>query len=349
MRRSVVFFITVFIFAVLWAGRTIPENGLKLEDIRAKSIRSAGDMSRFQALETMSFSTDSRIYFLRADGRMKIQSGTPPVITQSILVSPASVLRNCYNNVTEEKPVPAATHQFQALLRSGVWTLKNLGDHLEYRGIKTYGPETHHFLIYSMDSLTAEIYLDGNNFRLKRIVLKGYDPGQGSFAISNDFGPFQETGGLSFPSGWFASQVGTRGVPYQISDIRLNPGLSPDFFDTNAVNVGETNTSLGKLQGHITSFGVRRNTLTIETNWTSGCFLASGLEEGQSLQMRFGDNVFTVLLHAAAPTSDDIGPGKGFLFPNPRDENHMIFLYTPQAQTLAENLKVLMPISAQKK
>ena len=312
MRRSVMFIIAVFISTGLCAGRSVPENGLSLEDIRAKSIQSAGDVSRLQALQTFTFQTGSRTYFLRVDGRMKIHSGTPPVITQSILVSPDSVIRNCYNNITEEKPVPSATQRFQALLRSGVWTLKNLNDNLEYQGIKTYGPEKQHFLIYSMDSLTAEIYLDANNFRLKRVVLKGYDPGQGSFAISNDFGPFQETGGLFFPTGWFASQVGTRGVPYQISDIQLKPGLDDNFFDTNAVNVGETNTSPGSLQGHITSFGVRRNTLTIETNWTSGNILAAGLEDGQSVQMRFGDNIFFVLMQSAAPTADDIGPGKGF-------------------------------------
>ena len=349
MRKPFVFMIFILISTVLRAGPPLSGENLSLEEIRTKSIQSAGDMTRLQALQTFTFQTGSRIYFLRNDGRMKIHSGTPPVITQSILVTPDSVLRNCYNDLTVEKPVPTDTQRFQALLRSGLWTLKNLIDPLEYQGVKPYGPEKYHYLIYPMDSLTAEIYLNTDNFRLMRIVLKGYDPGQGSFAVSNDFGPFQEIDGLFFPSVWFASQVGTRGVPYEVSGVRINPELGLDFFETNTVNVGETATSPGLLSGSVTSFGVRRNTLTIETNWNSACLHAADLEQGQSLQLRFGDHLFSVILQAAAPTAEDIGPGKGFLFPNPRDENFMIFLYTPQAQSMSEDLKPLMPISIQRK
>ena len=280
---------------------------------------------------------------------MKITSGEEPVITEVTLVNKSVARRNCFNNITELSPLPQATQQVLALLRSGMFTLKNFEQDLEYNGLKKFGISHYHMFTAQIGRLNVHFYLDPDEFLLRRLVFKGFDPGQGTYEINHDYASYQEFEGISLPTTWFSSQVGTRGNQLTMTDVMFNRTLPSDFFDSAEVNIGEVKISTASLEGNIVNVTFRRNMLTIGTNWTANCVEGAGFLNGDKLQLTIGDKTYQVDFYSEAAPRNAYQAGNRFMAPNRQDENFVILMLGPENSQLSEELVPLLPIRIEKR
>ena len=253
------------------SNQSFSQNLLSVQAVIEKNLQSGGSQKNIAQVKNYSFRVNQKTYYISQAGNMKITSGQAPIITEVILTNPDKVERNCYNKITEFEGLIKATYHSLALLRSGLFTLKNFQDKLEYKGLKKFGPKSLHMLTAKMDDLQIHFYLDSELFNLKRLVLEGYSPDRGKYEVNHDFGPLQEIEGIKIPTSWFSSQVGTRGTTHEISGVKINPALanSEDFFSNLNINVGQVTIGDKNLEGNIITFNARRkNMIFISTNWT---------------------------------------------------------------------------------
>jgi hypothetical protein len=330
------------------AARPPVQTPMGTAEILAKHLSSAGGEEKLAAVKNFSFRTGPLTYFLSPDGRMKITSGEDPVITEVTLVNKSEARRNRFNNITELAPLPKATQQALALLRSGMFTLKNFRDDLEYNGLKKLGISSYHMFTARMSRLNVHFYLDSDEFLLRRLVFRGFDPGQGTYEINHDYAAYQVFEGIQIPTTWFSSQVGTRGNQLTISRVMFNRTFAPDFFDSAELNIGGVKISAGTLEGNIINVTFRRNMLTIGTNWTAACVEEAGFITGDNLQLTIGDKTFQVDFYSEAAPRNAYQAGQRFLAPNRQDENFIILMLGPENSRLAEELEPLAPIRIQK-
>ena len=287
-------------------------------------------------------------YFLSADGSMKITAGEKPVITEVTLVNKSGAKRNCFNNITELSPLPQATQQVLALLRSGMFTLKNFEQVFEYSGLKKFGISNYHMFTAQIDRLNLHFYLDPDEFLLRRLVFKGFDPGQGTYEINHDYAAYQEFDGIRLPTTWFSSQVGTRGNQLMMTEVMFNRTLAPDFFENAEVNIGKVKISTASLEGNIVNITFRRNMLTIGTNWTANCVEGAGFLNGDKLHLTIRDKTYQIDFYSDAAPRNAYQAGNRFMAPNRQDENFIILMLGPENSLLAEELEPLLSIRLQK-
>lgn len=314
-------------------------------EVLAKNIRTAGDVDKLTGINNFSFKTDQRTYYMSKNGQMKITAGTPPIITQTILINGDNITRNCYNDITDIIPLMASTYKTQALLRSGFFTLKNFKDNLSYGGLKKFGIKKLHKFSTEIGKLQVEFYLDSDSYTLQRMVLKGFHPVTGTYEINNDFGEYRDFDGIRLPATWFASQVGTRGANYALSEVKYDLPLDDTFFTNADVNVGDVKIQVGRLDGAITAYSFRRNTLTLQTNWTEKCIHGAGFLNKDRLSLDLKGNNFEIDYYAGQVPQNASRPGGGILLRSRRDENYVIYLFSKELGPIAEQLETLMPIS----
>lgn len=317
-------------------------------EILAKHFAAAGGADKLAAIKNFSFRTGPMTYYLSPDGKMKITSGDDPVITEVILVDKSAAIRNCFNNITDLPPRLHSTHKALALLRSGMFTLKNFQDTLEYVGLKKFGVTRQHMFMTQIGRLNVYFYLDPEEYLLRRLVIKGYDPGQGTYEINHDYAGYQTFEGIRMPTTWFSSQVGTRGNQLHVSQVTFNQDLGPDFFDNAEVNVGDVKISSGTLGGNIINVDFRRNMLTIGTNWTQKCTEEAGFSNGEKLLLTIRDKSFTIDFFSDAAPRSAYQAGRKFMAPNRQDENFVILMLGPENSRLMEELEPLLPIKLKK-
>lgn len=323
--------------------------GSQANKIVEQNILAAGGKENLSRIQNYSFRYGPTAYYLSSDGVMKLTEGQAPIITEVILIEKDKAQRNCFNNRTEFIGLQKSIYQCLARLRAGLFTLRYFQDQLEYHGLKSFGPQKLHMLSTNVDGLQVEFYLNSEDSLLKRLVLKGYDEEQNKHEENHDFGPYQEVEGMKIPSSWFASQVGTRGVTVEISDVKINQSLEKDFFSNLNVNVGEVEIGQGSLKGNIVQSSFRRNILTIDTNWTEVCIQKAGFKAEDKLILQIADTEFEMDFYESFPPRSELGPGSKFMVPNRRGENYLIYLISPEFSQLAEQLDTLLPIRIKKK
>jgi hypothetical protein len=351
MPKKVPPFVLIFLLCSLAALPFLPgtqDTAPAGEEILAKHLSSAGGEEKLASIKNFSFRTGPLTYYLSPDGRMKITSGEAPVITEVILINKSEAKRNCFNNITELPPLLKATQQTLALLRSGMFTLHNFAGNLEYSGLKKFGVSGYHTFTTQIGGLDVFLYLDQADYLLHRLVIRGFDPGSGTYEINHDYAGFQEYEGIKIPTTWFSSQVGTRGNQFTVSQVKFNQGLEPEFFDDGQVNVGQVKSGAGTLEGNIINVSFRRNMLTLGTNWTGKCFSDSGIADNDKLILTMRDKTFVVDFYAQAAPRSAYQAGSRFVAPNRQDENYIIMMLGPENSTLAEELEPLLPIRIKK-
>jgi hypothetical protein len=321
-----------------------------IKEIVGKNIQAAGGMDRISQIENFSFKDNGTVYYISDNQQMKMTSGKDPVITEVVLVNPASAKRNCFNKLSDFGPLQEQTLQVRARLYSGLFTLLYFKDDLEFGGKRKFGPRFYDLATTKTRDLEIEFYLDTQDYLLKRIVFRGHSPDFGKYEINHDIGPYQDIEGLKIPSSWFGSQVGTRGNTHQVSDVKLNLELGKDFFVNYDVNVGKTDFSEGVLRGNIVDFEVGRGSrIMISTNWTDDCVQKAGFSSGDKLILSIGTNKLEVDFYASQPPRSAYGGNVDLMLPNRGDENFVVFIQTSGHQDLAESLEPLLPIQIKKK
>jgi len=218
---------------------------LTVKEIVRRNIQMTGDEPRLKHIENYIFKTGLTTHYLSFLGEMKIvvrkepsitvgerkiAIGKEPIVADVILVNEKQVKRNSFNEITEISGLQKSVYQCLASLRSGLFTLMKFESLLEFQGVKEFGPEKFVILTANCNDLKVDFYLDDENFKIKRVVFKGFDQEKGKYEVSHDFGPFQSIEGFNIPSCWFSSEVGKRGNLYEISDVKFNQSLPENFF-----------------------------------------------------------------------------------------------------------------------
>jgi hypothetical protein len=325
------------------------QSELSVKEIVERNIQAVGGKKFLSMIKNYSFKHGSITYYMSAAGVMKLTDGKEPIITEVIIANKDKVRRNCFNKITEITGIQKSMYQILAKLRCGLFTLVNFKDQLSLKGLKSYGAEKHYVLATKVGDLEVEFYLDAADFRLRRAVFKGFDPSQGKYEVNHDFGPYQEINGVKIPSSWFASQVGTRGSNFGISEVKVNQPLEKGFFSRLEVNIGKVSATKGELGGNIIKSTYQRNMLIIDTNWTGECMRRAGFKTNDKLILQISDQELEIDFYEAQFPKDSVGPGSMFMALNPESENYLIYLISPEFQKLTEKLEVLLPIRVRSK
>ncbi len=350
MRRR--FLIMLFSGSFLFFSLTLlsqEQSELSVPDIVKKNIESAGGMENLSLIKNYSFRLGPTVVYMSDDGLMKIRKGKEPVITEVITVEGDSVRKNCFNRISELSGIEKSINQSLARLRCGLFTLKNFKDMMRFEGLKSFGAKKHYLLSADVGELRVEFYLDSDEFLLRRLVFKGFDPAQGKYEANHDFGPYERVDGVKMPFSWFASQVGTRGQTFEVVDVQTNQPLDKDFFRRLDVEVGEVTVGRGEMAGNIVESRFQRGMLVIATNWTDECLRSAGFTPNDKLILGLSDQTIEIDLYEVLPPRQQIGPGSKFMAPNPESENYLIYLISPEFEQLVEKIEPLLPIQVKRK
>jgi len=346
-------FVTLLIGAALVLTLALPNIAQQQDTVRGiveKNIQAAGGADKISNIKNFCFQDNGTTYYLSSEGQMKMTSGKDPVITEVILVDQTSVKRNCFNKISDFGPLLEQTYQIRARLYSGLFTLWHFKDDLEFQGKKQFGPKEFHLMTAKAKDLEIEFYVDTKDSLLKRLVFRGHNPDFGKYEINHDIGPYQDVQGLTIPSSWFGSQVGTRGNTYQVSGVKWNLELEEDFFINIDVNVGKTEIFEGILKGNIVDFELSRgNRIMISTNWTDDCIQRAGFQSEDKLILLIGEMQLEVDFYASQPPRSAYQEGATLMLPSRGGENFVIYILASGYQDLAESLEPLLPIQIKKK
>ena len=331
----------------------LAQSSLSLKEILEKNIQAAGGAEKILQVKNYSFKTGQTTFYLNSEGLMKLTTGKDPIITEVILVSQEAVKRNSFGQITEISGPDKAIHQCLARLRSGFFTLMNFKGQLIFQGLKSYGPENLYQLTTKIGDLKVDFFLQAEEFTMKRIAFHGVGLDGQKYEINHDYGPFQEVEGLKLPSSWFSSQVGTRGILYEASDIRINQPLEKEFFSSLEINAGKVEVTESSLKGNVIDFMPRdSNLVTISTNWTRQDIEKAGIKNNDQLTLEIDSLVLDLIFYDQIPQRNALGSGAKLIFPNPQGENYIIFLSIPSSELtpIVEKLKTtLLSIQIKKK
>jgi len=303
---------------------------LTVNEIVEKNIQAAGGKENLAKVKNYSFKNGLTTYYMSTKGMMKQTEGKEPIITEVILVGNSKVKRNRFNNITEFTGLEKSTFQCLAQLRCSLFTLATFKDKLKFAGLKKFGPKKYYMLTTHMDGLEIEFYLDSDEFTLRRMVLNGFDPSQGKYAVNHEIGT-------------------TRGSSFTISDVKINQALGKNFFTKLDVNVGKVEVQKGALSGNVIEFRFRRSRLQIATNWTDEFIKKAGFEAGDKLILQIGGMDLEIDFYASQPPRGTIKPGAKYMIPNFRGENYFIILGKEENEQLSEKLESLLPLRIKRK
>jgi hypothetical protein len=351
MNRKRPVFLIASLSAVLcfWtAAYSSPQ--VSLDDILDKNFQAVGGKDKIASIQNFSFRDGETAYYLSSSGQMKMASGKEPVITEVILVGQKSVVRNCFNKLSDFAPLLEQTFQTRARLYAGLFTLLNFRGELELLGTRRFGPKEFYMLRTQTKDLEVEFFIDSKDSLLKRVVFLGHNPDFGKYEVNHDIGPYQEIDGINIPSSWFASQVGTRGITAELADVKWNLALPGDFFTDYGINIGEADYSDGVLKGNIVDFQTGRgDQLMISTNWTDECFQRAGFAPGEKLVLTLGESKLEVDFYTSQPPRSAYANDAILMVPARSNENYVIYVLASAYRDLAEKIEPLMPIQIKKK
>ncbi|HVP91222.1 MAG TPA: hypothetical protein VMS75_08410 [Terriglobales bacterium] len=331
------------------------QTGLSLKDIFRKNLEASGGKARLAQVKTLTFRTGGARNFVSSSGELKVLSGKDPVVTEAVLVAGGKVMRNSFNAVSEVTGPQATVYQTVAKLYAGLFSLAKFEGQLRLAGVKTFGTEKLYHLIPKGPAgpVAVHFYLRADDFLLKRLVFQGATPDGDKYEVNYDFAPFEEAeGGWRLPTGWFVSQVGTRGNLNEMSELRTNVPLEAGFFGKAECNVGRTEAGPGALKGNILDWNASPFGLTIITNWTGRDIAAAGLRTGDKLILLLGEDEYELTFYAQSselPSQSELAKDARLLAPMPRGgETFAIQVFGGEGGALAAKLTLLAGISARK-
>jgi hypothetical protein len=344
MSKFIIFILTVMVSSLSNLYSTVNYE-TEIEDIIARNIEAAGGSERISQINTYFFKAGRRHYYMSSSGIMKMTSGSDPVITEIILTTPETVIRNCYNLVGSLKPLLASTYQSFAKLRCGFFTLMNFSGQLEYKGESKLTNKNYIVLSSKEGVLDVEILIDTSDYLIKGFNLSGYGPAEGRYQINCEIRDYQEVDGIMLPTSWFISQLGTRGILHEITTISFDPDLPSDFFSSLELNAGKVEINSGILKGNVMTVELIRDTnLMISTNWTKDHIQKAGFKTGDNLQLEINEERLIIDLFESLPPRNAYKPGSIIMIPSRSDENYIIYLLSSDFKHLAEILTPLYPI-----
>jgi hypothetical protein len=330
---------------------------LNVKDIFEKNLQASGGREKIAAVKNFSFKTGQARTFVSAAGEMKILTGKDPVVTEAILVQGDSVKRNAFNELSEITGIRKATYLVQAKLFAGLFSLLKFEGRLTLAGLKSFGPEKFYDLAAQIEGLKVDFFVRAEDFLLKRLLFQGQTPEGDKYEVNYDFAPFENAEGVLIPLSWFSSQVGTRGALTEISEVKLNLQLIPEFFAEAEVNFGTIEAAPGMLKGNILDVNQNPAGVMITTNWTKKDIDKAGLKTGDALALVVGDPAAglqaELVFYAVAadlPPQNALAKGARILGPMPRgSESFVIQLIGGDTAPFAAGAKILAPLEIRKK
>jgi len=347
-KLGIYFGIALAILCLLSSG--CAQEDPEIKTILEKNIEAVGGKAKISGIQNYAFKSGGQTVYLSSKGVMKLTTGKEPIITEVILASARDARRNCFNQITEYEGFEKSVNQSLARLESAFFTLSNFKGQLTYQGLKQFGPKNLHMLSALEGDLNVEFYIDSEDHLLKRLVFSGYSENSGQYETNYDFVSYQEVDGITIPESWFASQVGTRGSLQNVENIQFNLELASDFFESDAVNVGEVEIGEGSLNGRIVDFNMMRgNRLVISTNWTETCMEQAGFQNEDKLNLEVAGRGIELVFYAQSPPREAYSNGANFMMPNVRMGNYDIYILSPELSDLLEELEPLMSIRTEKR
>jgi len=309
-----------------------------METVIEKNIKAVVGNKRLASIKNITFTLGPETIYATADGRMKIAVGKGPIISEVTLVNGDTVVKNCFNDVSQVEGAAKSTFQIQAMLRGGLYTLANLEPVLQWQGLMRFGPESYYGVYAQMEGLRVDIFVDSNTFTIKRIVFQGEDPAGEKYETSQDFGPYHAIDGINLPTTWYLSQVGSRGEVYTMENVVFNQPLDDALFTDPTVTVEKAIVSRGSLSGQIVDVSRMRNYLIVYTNWTAKCIEQAGFAVQDRLILDIGNKTMEVVLEEGQPSRSALAAGQPSMFPNSSGPNYVILFSSPEDIDLLESL-----------
>jgi len=348
--------------AALGAGLVLAvsgQAGLSLKDVLAGNVRSAGGRAALDRVRNLSFEAGGERYIVSAKGELKILTGKAPVVTGVVLATAGEVRRNAYGTIGEVTGPRKALYEVLAGLYSGLFSLEKFEGRLVLRGLQAFGPERLYHLACAtkVGGCDVDFFLRPDDFRLKRLVVRGSTPEGDVFEMNTDYPAFEEVDGLSMPTSWFVSQVGTRGTLVEVTNVKTNLPLDEGFFAALNVNIGTTRARPGFMSGNVLDVSRSRGGTMIVTNWTRRDVTAAGFKTGDELTLTLGGpdlgKTATAVFYSEA---DEVPPASGpqgggcILAPAPRGgETYVVRPGGPGGSDLAGSAEAMMPLTAERK
>ncbi len=257
-----------------------------IEEILNRNIQAVGGMERLSSISNFSLKIGDTTLFVRKDGKMKVLKGKRPVCIEVLIVDENNVRKNSVQGLKDVEGIERLTSIFQAKLISGVFTLSRFGRDLKYNGSKNFGIKKFYEIETRIDGVNIYLYIDMEDFLIKRGVISYLSPENERQELNYDFGPYFDHEGIKIPSSWFVSKVGARGTLYEVEEVKFNEKLQEDFFSDTSLNIGNVSVSIGELKGNVIDFYERQGRTFILTNWTAECFEKAGVETGNLIVFR---------------------------------------------------------------
>ena len=332
--------------------------GPSLKDILAGNLASAGGRAVLDRVRNLSFEAGGDRYVVSRNGELKILRGREPVVTEVVLATLGGARRNVYGTVGEVTGPEKAVYEVLAGLYAGLFSLEKFEERLALKGLETFGPEKLYHLACSsaIGGCDVDFFVRPQDFRLKRLVVRGSTPEGDVFEMNTDFPPFEEAEGLSMPMSWFQSQVGTRGMLVEVTDVKTNLPLEKGYFSELEVNMGTTEARPGFLAGNVLEVRRSRGGTMIVTNWTQKDVELAGFKTGEELKLTLGDEgreaAATAVFYAepeSVPAPGEAGGRPCLIAPGPRGgPTCVIRPGGPEGSRLAGSAQPLTPLRAER-
>lgn len=343
------------IFLLAAASLASAQASLSLRDILRKNIEASGGKATLAAVRNLSFKTGSQRHFASAAGDLKVLTGKDPVVTEAVLASGGRVRRNSFGTTSDVTGPERTVFRTLGKLYAGLFSLAKFQGELVLVGTRSFGPEKFYHLTTKGGAgpVAVHFYLRADDFLLKRLVFQGATPEGDRVEVNYDFAPFEEAeGGLRLPSGWFVSQVGSRGNLVEMSDVKTNLPLGKDFFAGAECNAGQAEASPGRMKGNVLDWNSSPFGLTIVTNWTKKDADRAGLRTGDKLLLLLDEDEYELTFYGSAkelPPPNEQAKGTRLLAPQPwGGEAFAVQVIGGETGAAVAKLKPLAPISVRK-
>jgi len=342
IRRNFLSFILIFFSSGLFSSSP-------REEIIMKNLQAVGGKERLEEIYNLSIKIGDNIFISNREGKMKVLKGKNPAWVEVLVVDGFRVRKNSIKGMEDISGIDRILSIFQSMLFSGVFSLRGFGEGLQYNGIKSFGIKKFHEFEAKVDEGRIHLYIDSDDFLLKRAVINFLSPRKEKVEVNYDFGQYTEYNGLKIPFSWFVSRVGSRGILYEIEELKFNEKIEEGFFENMSINIGNVMVSKGELKGNIIDFYERQGRTFIVTNWTAECFEKAGIGTGDTVNFRvlgkdFEFNFFKDIEEARKAGASQRG---NILSKAPDSEFYILFI--PGTFDLKEKLQILLPIELRKK
>lgn len=320
-----------------------------LEDVLERNTKAVGGKEKLSSISNISVKVGDVTIFASKEGKMKILKGKSPACVEVLVLDGEKIIKNSIRGSEEVKGIEKVLNIFQAKIFSGIFTASSFGRDVKYNGMKNFGMKKFHELSTTIDGTNINLYIDNDDFLMKRAVLTFYTPENEKQEINYDFGPYFENEGIKVPSSWFVSRVGARGNLYEIEEVRFNIDLPEQFFKDINLNIGNVQVSKGELKGNVIDFYERQGRLFIVSNWTKECFGNAGIETGEVVILKILGRDFELSFYQDMEDARRAGTLQrgNLISKTPDTEFYTIFISEPSS--LRENLQILQPMELKKR